>query len=234
VRPLTAQAIVLSEHHTWTTGCGLGRGRPWWATSGGRSRCSTGRPWPSPGGRTARVLHPRRTPGTAGGSVGTRAGGNVADTPQRHQGRAAGRSRPHVGRRCAPAARRRGGRSGWLASLAVALGPAHPAALRGRPRQGPGAGGRAAAAEPNAAWSWRGQGAGRPRVRDRNGLPTPHLGEVDTGEPVRDKRPQGGGRVPVQQSGLQPVRGKAEGVERRPLRLEGGKDCKVLPILTYE
>ncbi len=26
---------------------------------------------------------------------------------------------------------------------------------------------------------------------------------------------------------------KAECVERRPLRLEGGKDCKVLPILTW-
>lgn len=46
------------------------------------------------------------------------------------------------------------------------------------------------------------------------------------------KRPHGFGRVPVKKSGLKPSRWKAECVERRPLRLEGGKDCKVLPILT--
>ena len=36
----------------------------------------------------------------------------------------------------------------------------------------------------------------------------------------------------MEKSGLKPSRWKAECVERRPLRLEGGKDCKVLPILT--
>src|SRR4029434_8451776 len=49
---------------------------------------------------------------------------------------------------------------------------------------------------------------------------------------MSDKRPHGFGRVPVKKSGLKPSRWKAECVERRPLRLEGGKDCKVLPILT--
>jgi hypothetical protein len=47
------------------------------------------------------------------------------------------------------------------------------------------------------------------------------------------KRPQGFGRVTVKKSGLKSSRWKAECVERRPLRLEGGKDCKVLPILTF-
>ena len=70
-------------------------------------------------------------------------------------------------------------------------------------------------------------------MMDRNGLTNPNLGDVDKGEPLRDKRPQGCGRVPVPQSGLKPLRWKAECVERRPLRLEGGKDCKVLPILTF-
>ena len=51
---------------------------------------------------------------------------------------------------------------------------------------------------------------------------------------MSDKRPQGFSRVTVKQSGLKPLRWKAECVERRPLRLEGGKDCKVLPILTVK
>src|SRR5882724_5928066 len=66
----------------------------------------------------------------------------------------------------------------------------------------------------------------------RNGLTNPNLGYVDNGEPLSDKRPQDFGRVPVKKRGLKPLRWKAECVERRPLRLEGGKDCKVLPILT--
>ena len=69
---------------------------------------------------------------------------------------------------------------------------------------------------------------------DRNGLTNPNMGYVDKGEPLSDKRPQGFGRVPVKKSGLNPLRWKAECVERRPLRLEGGKDCKVLPILTFQ
>jgi hypothetical protein len=46
------------------------------------------------------------------------------------------------------------------------------------------------------------------------------------------QRLQGVSRVPAKANGLKPSRWKAECVERRPLRLEGGKDCKVLPILT--
>ena len=60
----------------------------------------------------------------------------------------------------------------------------------------------------------------------------PNLGYVYKGEPLSSKRPQGLGRVPAQASGLKPSCWKAECVARRPLRLEGGKDCKVLPILT--
>ena len=60
----------------------------------------------------------------------------------------------------------------------------------------------------------------------RNGLTNPNLGYVYHGEPLSDKRPQGLGRVPGKQSGLQPLRWKAEGVARRPLRLEGGKTVK--------
>jgi len=60
----------------------------------------------------------------------------------------------------------------------------------------------------------------------------PHLGDVDKGEPLSAKRAQGFGRVPAQASGLKPSCWKAACVERRPRRLEGGKDCKVLPILT--
>jgi len=48
------------------------------------------------------------------------------------------------------------------------------------------------------------------------------------------KRPQGFGRVTVKKSGLKSSRWKAECVARRPLRLEGGKDCKVLHILTLK
>src|SRR2546426_6200709 len=62
----------------------------------------------------------------------------------------------------------------------------------------------------------------------------PNMGYVDKGEPPSDKRPHGFGRVPAQASGLKPSDWKAECAERRPLRLEGGKDCKVLPILTAE
>jgi len=62
----------------------------------------------------------------------------------------------------------------------------------------------------------------------------PNMGYVYKGSPLSDKRPHGFGRVPAQASGLKPSCWKAECVERRPLRLEGGKDCKVLPILTVE
>jgi len=61
------------------------------------------------------------------GSVVHRAGCNVAETPQRQQGRAEGLRSPHGGRRCPPSARRRGGRYGWRSSLAVALGNSHTA-----------------------------------------------------------------------------------------------------------
>ena len=61
-------------------------------------------------------------------------------------------------------------------------------------------------------------------VMDRNGLTHPNLGYVYKGEPWSDKRPQGCGRVPVKKSGLEPLRWKAECVERRLLRLEGVKD----------
>src|SRR2546428_4882168 len=57
-------------------------------------------------------------------------------------------------------------------------------------------------------------------------------GPFTMGRLLSDKRPHGFGRVTGKQSGLKPLRWKAECVERRPLRLEGGKDCKVLPILT--
>ncbi len=76
---------------------------------------------------TARVLRPLRTQGTAVGSVVNRAGGHVAATPQSHKGLAEGLARPHVGRRCLRSARRRGGRDGLLASLALALGHSHTA-----------------------------------------------------------------------------------------------------------
>src|SRR6266571_181248 len=58
-------------------------------------------------------------------------------------------------------------------------------------------------------------------------------GPFTMGRLLSDKRPPGFGRVTGKQSGLNPLRWKAECVERRPLRLEGGKDCKVLPILTF-
>ena len=57
-------------------------------------------------------------------------------------------------------------------------------------------------------------------------------GPFTMGRLLSDKRPHGFGRVPVKKSGPKPLRWQAECVERRPLRLEGGKDCKVLPILT--
>ena len=57
-------------------------------------------------------------------------------------------------------------------------------------------------------------------------------GTFTMGRLLSDKRPHGFGRVTGKQSGLKPLRWKAECVERRPLRLEGGKDCKVLPMLT--
>jgi len=69
-------------------------------------------------------------------------------------------------------------------------------------------------------------------VVSRTDWANPHLGDVDKGEPLSAKRAHGFGRVSAQASGLKPSCWKAACVERRPRRLEGGKDCKVLPILT--
>jgi hypothetical protein len=57
-----------------------------------------------------------------GGKRRDAGGGTGVDTPQSPPGLAAGRASPHGGRRCSPAARRRGGRAGGRLALALALG----------------------------------------------------------------------------------------------------------------
>jgi hypothetical protein len=158
----------------------------------------------------------------------------VAATPQSQTGMAEGLSSLNVGRRWSQAARRRGGRYGLLSSLTLALGNSSTAypTLVGHDNASGRAGGR------------RRRSSQTPRCHDGDRVkvcqawcpaPPEHTrtwGMFPKGSrcATSDLMAVAGSRH--RRAGLKPSCWKAECVERRPLRLEGGKDCKVLPILT--
>ena len=156
-------------------------------------------------------------------------------TPPRPKMGGCGACRVRTAARVVPlCTRRRGGRDGALASLVLALGHSHTASppLGGHEHAKVRAGGRRRRRRQTP----RGNDGDRVQVRQawwtETASDTRTWGMFTRGSLLSDKRPQGCGRVPVKQSGCKPSRWTAACVERRPRRLEGGKDCKVLPILT--
>jgi hypothetical protein len=149
----------------------------------------------------------------------------VVDTLQAQNGRAEGLSSPNVGRRCPRSARRRGGRYGWLSSLALERGNSQTALPTsvGHGNASVRAGGRRRRSSQRPSCN----GPDRVKVRQawctETASQTRTWGKFTMGSLMSYKRPQGFGRVTVKKSGLKPSRWKAGCGESRTSGLERGK-----------